>query len=40
MEFHFEIIHKPGRDNFEDYLSRLPMKDDSKKKRQHQMKNL
>ena len=31
MEFHFEIIHKPGRDNVADYLSRHPMKDNSNK---------
>jgi hypothetical protein len=31
MEFHFDIIHKPGRENVADYLSRHPMKDNSNK---------
>ncbi len=31
MELHFEIIHKPGRDNVADYLRRHPMKVNSKK---------
>ena len=29
MEFYFEILHKPGRENVADYLSRHPIKQNS-----------